>query len=158
SVAGRDGAISTLVTVHIERSYKGRLGEAVVLKQPGGQLGDRGFWVAGSPEFSVGQRDLLFLSARQDGSAYVTDVALGQFQLVDSGAVAERTTPEAVIGGPHRRRLSLARLERLIARAVVTGHDEPAAITPEPEELTTPGLERMTVDAFTFMDAPHGRW
>lgn len=162
SVAGRDGAINTLVAIEIERSYKGHPGDLVVLRQPGGQVGDQTMWIAGSPRFVVGDRDLLFLSAQRDGTARTTALALGQYRVVADGArvpMAARTLSEAVIGGPRARRLSLARLERIIRRAVAA--DTGRAVAPlvaVPDEVTAPGLARETHDAFTLMDRPLGRW
>ncbi len=162
SVAGRDGAINTLVAIEIERAYKGRPGDLVVLRQPGGQVGDTTMWIAGSPRFVVGDRDLLFLSAQRDGTARTTAFALGQYRVVADGArvpMAARTLSEAVIGGSRARRLSLARLERIIRRAVAA--DRGRAVAPlvtVPDEVTAPGLARETHDAFTLMDRPLGRW
>ena len=162
SVAGRDGAINTLVAIEIERAYKGRPGDLVVLRQPGGQVGDTTMWIAGSPRFVVGDRDLLFLSAQRDGTARTTAFALGQYRVVADGArvpMATRTLSESVIGGTRARRLSLARLERIIRRAVAAdrGHAVAPLVT-VPDEVTAPGLARETHDAFTLMDRPLGRW
>ena len=163
SIAGRDGRISTLVTVAVERSLKGQVGNRITLQQPGGRVGDRAMWIAGSPEFATGERDLLFLSAHHDGTARTTAFGMGQFRLKDdptTGAVmAERALREHVVGGSPQRRLSVDRLVRTIARVIAS---EPAAasapLIAEPADATMPGLARTTVEAFTLMDAPSGRW
>ncbi|HLK12777.1 MAG TPA: thrombospondin type 3 repeat-containing protein [Candidatus Binatia bacterium] len=163
SVADRDGAISTLVSVEVERTYKGAHHDLIVLRQPGGSVGGRGLWIAGSPRFAIGERNLLFLSVARDGSVRTTDYGLGQFQIVSDGAggapVAMRTLSESVLGGARVRRLSLARLERLIARAVALDRDHAVApLVAVPHEATDPGLARESIEAFTLMDSPHGRW
>ena len=64
-----------------------------------------------------------------------------------------------MLAGPRVRRLALGRLERTIARAVAA--DAGRAIAPlltVPAEATDPSLARTSVEAFTLMDAPHGRW
>jgi hypothetical protein len=159
-VAGRDGAISTLVRVSVESSLKGHLDGEIVLKQPGGDLEDRGLVIPGSPVFAVGERDLLFLSAAHDGTARTTALGLGQYRLVagtDGEALAERHVSEPVIGGGHTRRLKLGRLVRAIAKA--TGVSPARPLTRIPDEVTTPGLERSPfVEAFTLMDNPAARW
>src|SRR5262245_15918418 len=158
TVAGRDGAISTLVTVRVESSYKGDVGAEIVLKQPGGELADRGLVIPGSPVFVAGERNLLFLSAGRDGTA----LGLGQFRLgpgVAGDEVASRALAEPVLGGRRVRRLKLGRLLRTIAKAVATDRAQTAApLVPVPNEATAPGLERGTLEAFTFMDNPNGRW
>src|SRR5262245_58552531 len=162
TVAGRDGAISTLVTVRVESSYKGDVGAEIVLKQPGGDLDDRGLVIPGSPVFVTGERNLLFLSAARDGTAHTTALGLGQFRLGRGGAgddVAERAVSEPVIGGGRVRRLKLGRLLRTIAKAVATDPSHVAApLVSVPSEATAPGLERGSLEAFTFMDNPSGRW
>lgn len=160
SVAGMDGSISTLVTLSIEGQYKGAVGRTLVLKQPGGQLADRGFWVAGSPQFHRGQRNLLFLSAGRDGTARTTAYGMGQFVLengIGGDVMAERALDERVVGGGGVRRLKLSRLVRTIRRAIA---DNDRAVRPlrDPDELTLPNAERMTLAGFTFMDSPNGRW
>src|SRR5689334_8998645 len=72
TVGEPDGAIETLVTVGVEREYKGHVGRRLTLKQPGGRLADRALWIPGSPSFRVGERQLLFLSAHRDGTARTT--------------------------------------------------------------------------------------
>ncbi len=163
SVADRDGTISTLIAVEVERTYKGAHHDLIVLRQPGGSVGGRALWIAGSPRFTVGERDLLFLSVARDGSVRTTDYGLGQFQIVPDGPsgapTAMRTLSEHVLGGSRVRRLSLARLERIIARAVALDRDRAVApLVAVPHEATDPGLARESLEAFTLMDAPHGRW
>lgn len=163
TVAGRDGRISTLVTVAVERSLKGNVGERITLQQPGGRVGEQAMWLAGSPEFARGERDLLFLSAHHDGTARTTALGMGQFRLSSdehSGAqMAERTLRERVVGGSPRRRMSLDRLVRSINRALAgSSRTATAPLITEPAALTMPGLARTNVDAFTLMDAPSGRW
>ena len=163
AVAGRDGRISTLVTVAVERTLKGQVNERIMLRQPGGQVGDRGMWIAGSPEFHTGDHNLLFLSAHHDGTARTTAFGMGQFRLTadpHTGAMmAERTLHEHVLGGSNHRRLSLDRLVRTIDRIVAASPLAASApLITEPADATMPGLARSNVDAFTLMAAPSGRW
>jgi hypothetical protein len=160
SVAGPDGSISTLVTLSVEGQYKGAVGRTLVLKQPGGQLADRGFWVAGSPQFHRGQRNLLFLSAARDGTARTTAYGMGQFVLengIGGDVMAQRALTERVVGGGAVRRLKLSRLIRTIRRAII-GSETTVRPLRDPDELTQPNAERMTLAGFTFMDSPNGRW
>ncbi len=163
TVGGADGRIETLVTVAVERTMKGAPHDTIVLKQPGGQLGARTLWIAGSPRFEVGQEQLLFLSAHDDGSARVTAFGMGQFQLVPDAktgtVVAERMLDGLVLGASRIRRVRLSRLVRTIEREVARdGRHAVAPLVTVPPEATDPGLDRATTSAFTLMDAPHGRW
>jgi hypothetical protein len=163
SVAGPEGAINTLVTVDVDTSYKGHLGRHVTLKQPGGILHGRIQWIAGSPRFGVGERQLLFLSARRDGTARTTALGMGQFALVPHArtgeTMAERKLDAMVLGRRPVRRVPLARLLRTIRRALAADRGHAVApLVAEPQELFTPGIERETVDKFTLMDSPPARW
>jgi hypothetical protein len=161
SIASTDERIDTLVTVAVSEHYKGDVGSEIVLKQPGGSVDGRGMWIAGSPTFHVGERDLLFLSAARDGTARTTAFGMGQFRIesesVGGEPVVQRALTERVLGGGQVRKMKLSRLVRTIRRAVVSGQAS-APLVVAPRELTTPGIARMNVDAFTFMDSPHGRW
>ena len=163
TVAGADGAINTLVTVEVHGEYKGSVGRLLTLKQPGGRIAGRGLWIAGSPRFAVGERQLLFLSAHRDGTARTTALGMGQLRLVPhprtGETMAERRLEEPVLGARPVRRVALARLLRTIRRAVAADAGRATApLRAEPDELVAPGLERETVEAFTLMDDPPARW
>jgi hypothetical protein len=163
TVGQPDGGIDTLITLEVERTLKGSVGRLVTLKQPGGRLGDRVQWIAGSPRFAKGERQLVFVSAHRDGTARTTAFGMGQFVVVPhprtGEPMAERRLDGSVLGDRPLRRAPLARLLRTVARAVAAAPDAASApLITVPEELTTPGLERETVDAFTLMDSPSGRW
>jgi hypothetical protein len=165
TVAAEDGSIDTLVTVAVDHAYKGAPGRLLTLKQPGGQIDGRGFWIPGSPSFRRGERQLLFLSASGDGTARTTALGLGQFRLVPhprtGAAMAERRLEASFLGERPLRRVPLRRLLRTIRRAVADGEAAGDAIAPlvaVPREMVTPDLPRRPVAEFTLMDAPAGRW
>ena len=56
-------AIITLVTFRVEEVWKGDLGAVTQLEFLGGEMGDVGMRVEGSPVFRLGQRDVLFVNA-----------------------------------------------------------------------------------------------
>lgn len=157
-VGGRDGAISTLVTVAVDARYKGDVGATIVLKQPGGELAERGLVIPGSAEFSIGERSVLFLSAAHDGTAHTTALGLGKFDVTADGLVAERRVHEPVVGGGPVRRLKLDRLLRSVAKTVANDPRAPLPLAAVPPEATSPDVEHATVEAFTLMDNPSGRW
>lgn len=163
TVSAANGGLDTYVTLAVEETLKGDAAHELVLRQPGGTLPDRSFYIAGSPTFSTGERHLLFLSAHHDGTARTTAFGLGQFRIEDDPttgeAMAARTLTEPVLGGARRRRVSLATLlatVRRVARSAEGG--EHAPLVTIPPDLIAPGREHMTLGAFTLMDTPYGRW
>ena len=57
------GMIYRIVTLSVESFYKNPLdAETLFIRVEGGELGDRGVWVEDQPEFSVGERALVFLA------------------------------------------------------------------------------------------------
>ena len=56
-------AIITLVTFRVEDVWKGDLGAVTQLEFLGGEIGDVGMRVEGSPVFRLGQRDVLFVNS-----------------------------------------------------------------------------------------------
>ena len=155
TVAAPDGTINTLVTVEVEQEAKGNVGRLVVLKQPGGRVSGRQLWLAGSPTFTVGDRD---------GTARTTALGMGQFHLSTNAftgvTYAERTLDGLVVGARSpRRRVPLSSLLRTISRALADERGSAAApLVTVPPEATDPGLERETLDAFTLMSGAHARW
>ena len=159
AVATADGGIDTRVTLDVEAQYKGRRTRTVIVDQPGGVLGDRVMWVEGAPEFRVGERQLLFLAERGDGTTRTVALGMGQYLLrarAGHELLAERSLGAPVVGGSAVRRLRFARLVRTIGRALATasGAAQPVARAPRPSPVT----HEVSVGAFTFMDRPSGRW
>ena len=160
TVGTADGGIYTLVTLSIDGRYKGDVGATLVLKEPGGELDDRGLVIPGAPVFVPGQQSVLFLSAARDGSAHTTALGLGQYR-VENGTgepVAERSVSEPVLGGSRVRRLKVSRLLRTIAKAVRSDRRIPSPLASVPAEATATDVARPTIGAFTLMDNPAGRW
>jgi PKD repeat protein len=75
----RGGAIWTETRVAVTRVIKGTTGETIVLREPGGILGDRITRVFGAPGFSEGESVLLFLAAGDAGTYRVMDLFAGKF-------------------------------------------------------------------------------
>jgi hypothetical protein len=163
TVAGADGTISTLVTLDVESVVKGSVERRLTLKQPGGSIGGRTLWIAGSPRFRTGERQLVFLSAAADGTARTTALGMGQFVLRPrprtGDVLAERRVEGDVVGDRPLRRVRLARLLRTLARTLASDAGRaPTPLLAAPPELLDPGIARVPVAEFTLMDSPRGRW
>lgn len=87
SAAPAIGSPSTDYIVLVERLFKGRVGgTTIVVRVPGGVGPDGvGLEIHGAPEFEAGDRSLLFLSPRSDGTYGVEQLMLGAFHEVVGG-------------------------------------------------------------------------
>lgn len=166
-----DGPVYTYIHVQPERVIKGPLGrEPLVLREPGGTVGERHEWIYGAPEFWVGERALLFLSRNPDGSLQTNGLSMGKYTLsVDANG---RTTAVRNLGdgtsviAPSTGTLEqsapqtqpflplLSRLRSLTRTQTVTAPPAPLVIIP-PELATTPTEYH---DSFTFLGNPPARW
>jgi hypothetical protein len=67
----------------VKEVLKGKIRDRrVVLKEMGGEVGDRGFTVFGNPQFFIGERVLLYLDTWKDGSLRTHQLFLGKFSIV----------------------------------------------------------------------------
>jgi len=83
--------IVTDVTFRVAKVSKGRTPTQTVLQFAGGVVGDRGFRVAGVPEFVRGERDVIFALASKQQISPVVGVMYGRFRIVgDGGADVDR--------------------------------------------------------------------
>jgi matrixin/putative Ig domain-containing protein len=77
----------TYVKLRIDRVLKGELeARTLVLKQPGGGDGLSGLRVFGQPQFSTGQRVLLYLNTGPDGTLHVAHSFMGMFSVAEDTA------------------------------------------------------------------------
>lgn len=126
--AGLDGQnrIFTYVTLKVQEVLKGQITERrIVIKEPGGEVGNRGSIVFGTPRFARGDKVLLYLDTWKDGSLRVHQMFLGRFSIVQDAGGAElivtRNVPEAgvsVLGqsttGPITNRMELNRYTEMV--------------------------------------------
>ena len=71
--------IWTETQVNVERSIKGDASDTVTIREIGGVLGDHFTKIFGAPEYSAGERVLLFLTPTPRGDYQTTDLFLGKF-------------------------------------------------------------------------------
>jgi len=69
----------TIVTVSIERQFKGPQVSSVTIEQPGGSLGDIAQGVPGLPEFSSGEEVIVFLKRQRGGAFNIVGGKQGKF-------------------------------------------------------------------------------
>src|ERR1044071_1302947 len=75
--------IYTYITLRVREVIKGRITDRrIVIKEPGGQVGDQGSTIFGAPEFRPGEEVLLYLDTWNDGSLRVHQMFLGKFTVI----------------------------------------------------------------------------
>ena len=75
--------INTMITIKVDRSIKGRLGkEEVVIRQPGGVVGDVGLKVTGFPDFQEDEEVLVFLRKGEKSFRKVVGLTQGKFRII----------------------------------------------------------------------------
>jgi hypothetical protein len=82
-----DGGAATEVVAAVERALRGGPSERLVVREPGrrGDAARPGLWIAGAPQFAPGDRALLFLAARGDGTYRILHLMQGAFREVATG-------------------------------------------------------------------------
>ena len=103
AVPNPTGPVYTYIHVDVEQVIKGALGQQpVVLREPGGTFGERHEWIYGAPEFSVGERSLLFLSRTADGVLQTNmknsagKIVVATTMMTRGGGHAEKEIPEII--------------------------------------------------------------
>ncbi|HEV8720211.1 MAG TPA: hypothetical protein VGW77_06180 [Candidatus Binatia bacterium] len=72
-------SMTTIVTVSIERQFKGPKVSSVTIEQPGGSVGDIAQGVPGLPEFSSGEEVIVFLKRQRGGAFNILGGKQGKF-------------------------------------------------------------------------------
>src|SRR6185369_11703977 len=76
--------IFTYITVKVQEVIKGQITERrIVLKEMGGQVGDRISVIYGNPQFKRGERVFLYLDTWADGSLRTYQMFLGKFSIIE---------------------------------------------------------------------------
>lgn len=171
SAEGPEGGIQTYIHIQPDRIIKGSIGnDPLVIREPGGTVGEMQSWVYGAPEFQVGERALVFLVRNPDGTLQTNSLAMGKFTLdVDANGhtIATRdfgygtallspgTTPALVAPQARSERFAplLNRLRKLAQGQPGLAVDVPILTPPELSTATTEFRER-----FAFLGSPPARW
>jgi Putative Ig domain/Matrixin/Ig-like domain from next to BRCA1 gene len=83
----RQDRIYTYITVRVSDVIKGQITDRkIILKEPGGVVGNRISVIYGSPEFKLGEKVLLYLGTHEDGSLRTYQLFLGKFSIVKDEA------------------------------------------------------------------------
>jgi hypothetical protein len=120
--------IETVTEIALEETLKGDAGSVVRIHEPGGAVGDNVRIVPGAPAFTEGDRVLLLLYQRDDGTYTVSDLQLGAFVITKDAIgreLALRNESELEgwdpDGKPHREQHRAAEPFLAYIRDVVSG-------------------------------------
>jgi hypothetical protein len=126
SALDSNNRIFTYVTLKVQEVLKGQIAERkIVIKEPGGEVGNRGTLVYGTPRFVRGDRVLVYLDTWDDGSLRVHQMFLGRFAVIQdpqSGRlIVTRNVPDlgvSVIGesksGPITNKADLGKYTEMV--------------------------------------------
>lgn len=90
----------TYIEVQTDRVLKGELpGETIVLKELGGSFGSSGLRVFGQPEFTRGERLLLYLNTGVDGSLHAAHASVGKFSIAHDQVSGRDYVERTIEGG-----------------------------------------------------------
>jgi hypothetical protein len=162
--------IYTYVALDVTKVFAGDAATGrLVLKQMGGTVGDEFSTVYGSPEYTVGERVLVFLNTDDDGAWHTAFLYLGKYSVVSSdgrdyvvrGRVDDGVSAIAASDGTATERAPYDEFVAALARrAMASKRAEPiASAVAVPPELATPlGPANETYHrSFTLM-SDHARW
>jgi hypothetical protein len=130
--------VFTYTTLRVSSFLKGQLDTGtIVIKERGGEFGNTGTIIHGTPQFEPGQRVLLYLDTRPDGSLRVHDMFLGRYSItpdasgrlfVDRGIPSDSDLLPPV--DPARavtNRMPLAQYVRMVTRRLAANSDSAIA-------------------------------
>ena len=86
--------IHSNITLQVERTLQGQAGDTIVVRNPGGMIGDEGQLAYGAAQFEVGEKVLVFLTTWDDNALKVLGYAQGKSRVVLESAGRDR-----LIGG-----------------------------------------------------------
>jgi len=179
--------ILTKITLSVDQVLKGNLKKRrLTVTQLGGVVGDVEAWIDGNPQFTEGEKVLLFLERRANGGLRVLHLYQGKFSIfTDPETGAELTYREAHPEGVHvlsddytpehrsateaagdsttltdNGFLPLADLKARIHNALTNPSFEPLPQTPAPSSNSPQTSTPVTREEapFTLLGSPAARW
>jgi hypothetical protein len=109
--------ISTRVEMAVAETLKGAAAPTLSFNQLGGRVGDLVTTVAGASTFDAGERVLVFLERRHDGSLRLSDPFHGTFR-IEHDAASGRDDAVRSTGAPRVDRIPLDQVRAQVRRAL----------------------------------------
>lgn len=131
--------IFTYITLRVKEVFKGQIAERkIVIKEEGGEVGDRGCVIFGAPQFKLNEKVLLYLDTWPDGSLRTHEMFLGKFTIEQDPATDDRivvpSAPDSNVvlrdrsgspdaGGRSADRMELAAYTRMVRERLAANWD-----------------------------------
>ncbi|HSB10863.1 MAG TPA: putative Ig domain-containing protein, partial [Blastocatellia bacterium] len=174
-------SIYTYITLRVQEVIKGRIDERrIILKQLGGRVGDRGQTIHGSPQFTQGEKVIVYLDNWRDGSLRVYQMYLGKFSVVKDSTTSElfavRNSPDDNVtvlpGGPREGaitdRLELSAYIEMVRSRLAANVERSEAFyeryyRSQPALAQPPEYSRISAAGdfhpqWTYIGSAHPRW
>ena len=134
----------TDTTIAVDRVFKGAIdGMTVTVTTPGGTIGDERAVVFGAPQFTQGDRVLLYLQPGASNEVRTTALALGAYRLetaIDGSTIATHALPVPEV--------------RPLTEVTATTQ----ALADPGSALGSGGGTTGVIEKFAFLGSPPGRW
>lgn len=178
----KTGRVFTYVRLRIREVLKGQVSDReIVLKEEGGQTGNRGSIVFGTPGFEKGEKVLLYLDTWRDGSLRVYQMFLGKFSIVADPATGEqivfRAAPDKntsviqseshMAGRVATSRMELSAYREMVTKRITANRDRSQSfdrtyyrsipILSEPAEYHRRSGDELEPQ-YSFLTSPPPRW
>jgi hypothetical protein len=82
-----DKSIYTYTSIRVDEGIKGAPRRALLVRQPGGQIGALILDAPGTPKFKQGDQVIVFLRDRKDGTFDVVGLGQGKYDVINNFAV-----------------------------------------------------------------------
>ena len=97
--------IATYVTLDVDQPLKGRVGESITFRVPGGQVGRYRRVVVGAPRFDRGDEVIVFLTSRGPSIPYLFGLSQGVYRVSRASGRAVVAPPAIVANSPGAERV-----------------------------------------------------
>ncbi|MGH9422054.1 MAG: hypothetical protein ACRD3J_18900, partial [Thermoanaerobaculia bacterium] len=127
-----DGYVVTDYRLDVERTIKGTAAGTITISEIGGQAGSRFTFISDSAVYNAGERVMVFLKKRGDGTFFTTSMAMGKFSFTRNASgesVLTRDVSE-LPGDPARDANKFERFVRGTSLGQATSEAYAAKLTP----------------------------
>ncbi|HEX9458938.1 MAG TPA: M57 family metalloprotease, partial [Thermoanaerobaculia bacterium] len=155
-----DGYVVTDYRFDVEQTLKGTAAGSITVSEIGGVAGTRFTYISDSAAYTPGERVLVFLRKRGDGTYFTTSMAMGKFSFTRNAAgeaVVTRDVSE-LPGDPARMADTFSRFVRDSAQGNANNETYTAKLTPIANALHPHPLDLAPASAYCLSFGQPLRW
>lgn len=153
---GPDGHVVTDYRFDVEQTLKGTAAGTITVSEMGGVAGQRFTFISDSAAYSPGERVLVFLKKRSDGTYFTTSMAMGKFSFTRNAAgeaVVTRNVSE-LRNDPARAADAFGRFVRDAAQGHAASERYTTTLTPIGMSLHATPLALFPASAYCLSGGP----